>query len=96
TKLTGSKTKSGGVNVSDTEKEGLDHSEGLRVGDIVVKLGAQQEREVRKEGQEKGDEQFLSEPDIPVDVVKAKDNKILLRNYRTMAEDVQWAHYGLV
>ncbi|MCI72945.1 hypothetical protein A2U01_0094209, partial [Trifolium medium] len=71
TKLTGSKTKSGGGNASDTEKEGLGHLEGLRVGDIVVNIGALQEREARKEGQKKGDEQFPSEPDIPVDAVKA-------------------------
>ncbi|MCI72477.1 hypothetical protein A2U01_0093740, partial [Trifolium medium] len=63
----GSKTKSGGVIVPDPEKEGPGPPEGVRVGDIVVKLGARQERVARKEGQKKGDGQISKESDMPAD-----------------------------
>ncbi|MCI65455.1 hypothetical protein A2U01_0086713, partial [Trifolium medium] len=64
------KSKAGGAIVSAKEGHGL--PEGVRVGDIVVTLGARQERVVRKEAQK-------------------NESRVLLRNYRSMSDDVKWA-----
>ncbi|MCH90475.1 sulfate transporter, partial [Trifolium medium] len=96
TKLPGTKTKSGNVIVLNPEKDGLGPEEGVRVGDIVVKLGARQKQVAHKEAQNKEDVLKSRGEDLSADVVQDKDCRVLLRSYRTMSDDVMWAHNGIV
>ncbi|GAU49945.1 hypothetical protein TSUD_408400 [Trifolium subterraneum] len=68
----------------------------VRVGDIVVKLGARKEHVVRNEGQKKGDGQSSKELVKLAEAAQEKASNILLRSYQTKSDDVQWAHNGLV
>jgi hypothetical protein len=79
-----------------TAKKGPGPSEGVRVGDIVVKLGARQEHVVQKKGQKNRDGHCSQSLDTPVAATQEKESSLLARNYRTKSDDVQWAHNGLV
>ncbi|MCI65324.1 hypothetical protein A2U01_0086582, partial [Trifolium medium] len=76
---TRSKTQGGGLTAPD--KEGPGPPEGVRVGDIVVKLGACTERGVRNEVQKTGEGLKPSEGELPNDTAQEKERRILLRNY---------------
>ncbi|GAU17134.1 hypothetical protein TSUD_106330 [Trifolium subterraneum] len=76
--------------------EGPESTEGLRVGDIVVKIGAQQEHDVQNAGKQKGKGFCSTSMDSPVFAIQEKKSKILTRKYCTTSDDVQWAHNGLV
>ncbi|MCI29749.1 hypothetical protein A2U01_0050958, partial [Trifolium medium] len=94
TKLPETKTKRGDDVVPNPEKEGPGHAEGVRVGDIVVKLGARQKQVAQKEAQNKGDVLKSTGEDLPADVVQEKECRVLLRSYRTTSDDVKWTHNG--
>ncbi|MCI34976.1 hypothetical protein A2U01_0056197, partial [Trifolium medium] len=88
------KTKAEGAIVSAKEGHGL--PEGVCVGDIVVTLGAQQERVVRKEDQKNGDGLNSKKLELHTDADKVNESRVLLRNYRSMSNDVKWAQHSLV
>ncbi|GAU48313.1 hypothetical protein TSUD_405300 [Trifolium subterraneum] len=73
-----------------------DIPEGLRVGDIVVKLGA------RKELMEKIKGQLIEGGSHPKDstlsdvIGKEKERQALLRKYKAKSDDVSWAQNGVV
>ncbi|MCI36134.1 DUF4283 domain protein, partial [Trifolium medium] len=69
---------------------------GVRVGDIVVKLGARQERVVRKEAQKNGDGLNSKKLELHTEGAKENESRVLLRNYRSMSDDVKWVQNGLV
>ncbi|MCI51534.1 sulfate transporter, partial [Trifolium medium] len=62
----------------------------------VVKLGARQERVVRKEAQKNGDGIQSKKLELHTDADKENKSRVLLRNYRSKSDDVKWAHNGLV
>jgi hypothetical protein len=67
--------------------------EGVRVGDVLVKLGGRQGT---------GNCANVSQQEVPptstnvVDVAQEKLNKVYLRKYRTTSPDVAWARSGVV
>ncbi|MCI74415.1 hypothetical protein A2U01_0095679, partial [Trifolium medium] len=70
--------------------------EDVRVGDIVLKLGERQEPAARKEVNKQG-EGPQTRPLITIEgATHEKDCGVLMRNYRTVADDVKWAQNGLV
>ncbi|MCI36212.1 hypothetical protein A2U01_0057434, partial [Trifolium medium] len=70
TLMTGSKTQGGCVIVP--EKDGSGHPDGVRVGDIVVKLGARQERGARKDAQKTEDGLKSKEVELPYEAAQEK------------------------
>ncbi|CAJ2645133.1 unnamed protein product [Trifolium pratense] len=68
--------------------EGSGHPECVRVGEVLVKLGASKEQGVRKADQNIGELSKDSEKEI--------GGKILMRNYRTKSDDIKWVKNGLV
>ncbi|GAU30310.1 hypothetical protein TSUD_211670 [Trifolium subterraneum] len=76
--------------------KGYGPTNGVRVGDIVIKLGPQQGHDNRKDGKKNGDVRNPKESVTPVEVSKEKDGRILLRSYSAKTEDVQWVQSGLV
>ncbi|GAU51099.1 hypothetical protein TSUD_411800 [Trifolium subterraneum] len=93
TKSAGSKLQNGGIIVSELGPGILDS---VRVGDIVVKLGPRQEQVSSIDGQKKGEGQSSNGTNMHTDIVKEQDTRVLLRNYQTMKDDVQWARNGVV
>ncbi|XP_045798023.1 uncharacterized protein LOC123892263 [Trifolium pratense] len=90
----GLKKQSGEAN--GAVKEGSGPSDGVCVGDIVIKLGMGQQREVRKKAQKYGEDVKPKEAEMPNDAVQEKIRRTFIRNYRTEPEDAKWAQYGLV
>ncbi|GAU42656.1 hypothetical protein TSUD_398610 [Trifolium subterraneum] len=80
------KKKGGSVTISAKEDSGP--ADGVRVGDIVVKVGACQKRSVRKEVQ-------MTDGGLK-DAAQEKDCRVLLRKYHTELDDVKWARNGVV
>ncbi|MCI59089.1 hypothetical protein A2U01_0080344, partial [Trifolium medium] len=78
----GTKAKQGVVIEVASVKEGDGFPGVIQVGDIVVSLGASQEKGARSSGpgQEGGSNHRDSA--VPGAAVKEKDRKVLLRNYR--------------
>ncbi|GAU35629.1 hypothetical protein TSUD_30470, partial [Trifolium subterraneum] len=93
TKSTRSKPHNGGDFDSEPEPSFLD---GVRVGDIVVKLGPRQELVACKEDQEKGEGLSSNGTNILANNVKEQATRILLRNYQTKTVDMQWARNEVV
>ncbi|GAU48515.1 hypothetical protein TSUD_244350 [Trifolium subterraneum] len=79
-----------------SEKSGPGLQEGVKVGDILVKLGAQHELIVQNEGQRNGEGPTPNNLGTLAAVAQEKENRILLRKYCTKPDDVQWVHNGLV
>ncbi|MCI53794.1 hypothetical protein A2U01_0075041, partial [Trifolium medium] len=80
----------------DSVKGGSDSPEDVRLGDIMVKLGARKEPVARTkvQVQEVGpNPRILSVPDA---AVKEKDRRIFMWNYRAKSDDVKWAQNGIV
>ncbi|GAU41193.1 hypothetical protein TSUD_26180 [Trifolium subterraneum] len=77
-------------------KGGIDITEDVRVGDIMVRIGNPQEPTARKDAQVQEAGVILRKPTVSSGVAKEKDDRILMRNFRTMPDDVQWAQNGLV
>ncbi|MCI64618.1 hypothetical protein A2U01_0085876, partial [Trifolium medium] len=77
-------------------KEGDGFPGVVQVGDIVVSLGASQEKGARTsgQGQEGGSNSKVSA--VPVAAVKEQDRQVLLRKYRATQDDVLWAQNGIV
>ncbi|GAU35790.1 hypothetical protein TSUD_56670 [Trifolium subterraneum] len=77
-------------------KGGTGTTEDVCVGDIVVRIGTPQEPTARKDAQVQEAGLILRKPSASSGVVKEKDDRILMRNFRTMPDDVLWAQNGLV
>ncbi|GAU19085.1 hypothetical protein TSUD_79070 [Trifolium subterraneum] len=77
-------------------KGGTGTTEDVWVGDIVVRIGTPQEPTARKDAQVQEAGLILRMPSASSGVVKEKDDRILMRNFRTMPDDVLWAQNGLV
>ncbi|MCI43088.1 hypothetical protein A2U01_0064325, partial [Trifolium medium] len=93
---TGTKAKRGDDTVDDSVKGGSSSPADVRVGDIVVKLGARQEPVARSKVQEQEVEPTPRRLSVRDDVVKEKDCRVFLRNFRTKTDDVKWAQNGIV
>ncbi|GAU47563.1 hypothetical protein TSUD_404100 [Trifolium subterraneum] len=68
---TGSKMTRGGTLDLGPEKEGYGPTDGVRVGDIVIKLGPQQRHDNRKDGKNNGDVRKPKESVTPVEWVQS-------------------------
>ncbi|PNX66226.1 hypothetical protein L195_g054973 [Trifolium pratense] len=88
----GQQPRSDGIIDSKAEKKGSHPGYGVRVGDIDVKLGARNVASTQKikEGLMKHSKV------VEQSVVTVKDNLTLLRSYRSLPVDVEWAHNGIV
>ncbi|MCH99997.1 hypothetical protein A2U01_0021012, partial [Trifolium medium] len=95
TMTTRTKAKTGVVNVPDSAKGGSCSLDDVRVGDIVLKLGERQEPVARTEAQQQGDGPKSRIFITSDDVVKEKECRVLVRNYRTKSDDVKWAQNGI-
>jgi hypothetical protein len=88
--------KRGGAGDLDPEKEGTGPPKGVQVGDIVIQLGDCQKHVASIEGQKSREERVRKDSDLPADASTGRECSIFLRNYRSKAEDVHWAHKGIV
>ncbi|MCH84604.1 sulfate transporter, partial [Trifolium medium] len=76
--------------------EVVNASDDVRVGDIVLKLGERQEPAAWKEVNKQG-EGSQTRPLITTEgATHEKECGVLMRNYRTVDDDVKWAQSGLV
>ncbi|MCI53476.1 hypothetical protein A2U01_0074723, partial [Trifolium medium] len=77
-------------------KEGDDAAEGVRVGEVLVRLGSQQEKEgnagVKEKGisENSGHSAHFTEKEVIPSV------NVFVRKYNPTAEDVNWAQNGVV
>ncbi|GAU30400.1 hypothetical protein TSUD_364460 [Trifolium subterraneum] len=71
-------------------------TEDVRVGDIVVRIGTLQEPTTRMDAPVQEAGLMVRKPIAPSEVAKEKGDRILIRNFRTKSDDVQWAQNGLV
>ncbi|PNX75570.1 putative sulfate transporter, partial [Trifolium pratense] len=86
----------GGIG-SCVEKEGKDLADGVRVGDIVVKLGARKPKLAQKDGKKgsiEGEAMNFKVGEQRVNTVKY--NSVLMRSYRSTLADAEWVHSGIV
>ncbi|PNY02764.1 hypothetical protein L195_g026083 [Trifolium pratense] len=65
--------------------------EGVKVGDVMVKLGGSQKRV-----QHHSQQLMTSTRKMSMDDVVEPNHNVLLRNYKSTADDVKWARSGLV
>ncbi|MCI43883.1 hypothetical protein A2U01_0065122, partial [Trifolium medium] len=84
-KVTMSAAPSGAYIVNEDIMGGTRCAADVRVGDVVLKLGKHFEQEGRKEVIKQGDR--LQSSGV-VGVTKDPECKVLVRNYRTLADDV--------
>ncbi|MCI13933.1 sulfate transporter, partial [Trifolium medium] len=68
-------------------------AEDVRVGDVVLKLGKRVEQAGRQDAKTQGNG---SQPIVAEAGTKEQDCRTLVRNYRTLDDDVKWAQNGLV
>ncbi|MCI44167.1 sulfate transporter, partial [Trifolium medium] len=83
-----------GVSAPRAEKESSAPSEGVRVGDIVVELGANKVRLAQNNVQKVGDVLPSKEVELLADTVK--EGRVLMKSYRTKLDDAEWARNGIV
>ncbi|MCI66974.1 hypothetical protein A2U01_0088232, partial [Trifolium medium] len=69
-------------------------TEGVRVGDIVVELGARKVRVAQQKAQRGGDALPSKEGELPADTVK--EGRVFMKSYRTQSDDAEWARNGIV
>ncbi|PNX75614.1 putative sulfate transporter, partial [Trifolium pratense] len=68
--------------------------EGVRVGDIVVELGARKDNLIHKKAQKEG---IMPLPEkVESQAVTVKDCRSFMKSYRTKSVDVKWASNGAV
>ncbi|PNX64436.1 hypothetical protein L195_g062114, partial [Trifolium pratense] len=94
TKDPGKKTHHNGVNVPSAAKDGSEPTEGVRVGDIVVKLGVQKEKLSHKQSQKEEGE--INSKGLEQSADFAKNCRVFMRSYQTKSDDVKWARNGVV
>ncbi|MCI18217.1 sulfate transporter, partial [Trifolium medium] len=77
-------------------KEGAEIEEGVRVGEVLLRLGAQK----KDDGNGGGPNQRVGETTANVPKHSEKeptsDTRFYVRKYKPTTEDVQWAHNGVV
>ncbi|XP_045831171.1 uncharacterized protein LOC123922499 [Trifolium pratense] len=94
TKDPGKKTHHNGVNVPSVVKDGSEPTEGVRVGDIVVKLGVQKEKLSHKQSQKEEGE--INSKGLEQSADFAKNCRVFMRSYQTKSDDVKWARNCVV
>ncbi|PNX98197.1 putative sulfate transporter [Trifolium pratense] len=82
--------------LSTLEKDGAGISDGVRVGEIVVKLGAKKERGAREEARKTRGGMKPFEVKQHLEVAQEKECKVLMRKYQSRPDDVEWVQKGLV
>ncbi|PNX69683.1 hypothetical protein L195_g056854, partial [Trifolium pratense] len=87
TKPLGQKSKNKGIVDPSAEKERSAPLEGVQVGGILVKLGAQNVKLAHQKTQKEGDMTSSNVAEKPVDSVK--DCRVSMRSYRTKFDDAE-------
>ncbi|PNX71513.1 putative sulfate transporter, partial [Trifolium pratense] len=82
--------------VSILEKDGVGISNGVRVGEIVVRLGDSQERGARETVRKTRGGMKPVEVKQPLEVAQENKCKVLVRKYQSRSDDVEWVQNGLV
>jgi hypothetical protein len=71
--------------------EGLDIQEGVKVGEVLVKLGGQRGKVDASGSQKLGDKLKVDSANVV-----RQDSRIYVRSYKTTSDDVEWARGGVV
>jgi hypothetical protein len=77
--------------LASTTTAGLDTQEGVRVGEVLVRLGDQGGKVDSSGTQKQGDALKVDSADVV-----GQDSRIYVRSYRTISDDVEWARCGVV
>ncbi|PNX67397.1 hypothetical protein L195_g055607 [Trifolium pratense] len=75
--------------LSILEKDEAGISDGVLVGEIVVKLGASQERGAREEARKTMGGMKPFEVKQPIEVAQEKECKVLVRKYQSRPDDLE-------
>jgi hypothetical protein len=74
-----------------TTNEGLDSQEGVRVGEVLVRLGEKRGKEVEPGTHKQGDGLKVESANVV-----EQDSRVYVRSYRAVSDDGDWARCGVV